>query len=81
MEVSALRKELHDFINRTDERFLKMIFAMSKEYEKPTVIGYSVDGSPITQLDLKKRVKAASRRVKAGNYLTQEEIDQEVKSW
>ena len=46
MGVPELRNELHDFINRADERFLKMMYAMSREYDKPVVVGCNTDGSP-----------------------------------
>ena len=76
-----MRKELHDYINHADERFLKMIYSMSKEYEESTITGYNVDGTSITQHRLVKRVKAASQRVKSGDFLTQEEIEKEVENW
>ena len=78
MGVSELREELHDYINLADERFLKMVYAMSKEYNPPMVVGYNVDGTPITQQDLRNRVKAASERVKSGDFLTQEDVEQEA---
>lgn len=80
MGAAELRKELHNYINHADETFLKMVHAMSKEY-KSSVVGYNVDGSPITQQDLKARVKAASKRVKSGDYITQEEVEKEVENW
>ena len=52
---------------------------MSKEYDKSKNIGYTVDGNPITKEDLKSRVKAASKKVKSGDYISQEEVDKEVK--
>jgi hypothetical protein len=58
-----------------------VISAMSKEYKKTVIVGYNPDGSPITELDLKNRVKSASKRVKSGDFLTQEEVDKEVENW
>jgi hypothetical protein len=81
MGVQKLREELHDYINHADERFLKMVYAMSKEYTEPVIVGYNVDGSPITKENLVKRVKAASQRVKSGNFLTQKEVEKEVGNW
>lgn len=54
---------------------------MSKEYKKPVIVGYNVDGTPITQQGLKSRVKAASKRVKSGDYIAQEEVEKEVENW
>ncbi len=81
MGVQKLREELHDFINHADERFLRMVHAMSKEYKESTVVGYNVDGSPITKESLAKRAKAASQRVKSGDYILQEDVEKEVENW
>ena len=81
MGVQKLREELHDYIEGADERFLKMVHAMSKEYKKSIEVGYNVDGSPLTKENLTKRAKAASKRVKSGDYITQEEIENEIENW
>ncbi len=81
MGVQKLREELHDYINHADETFLKMVYAMSKEYKKTDIIGYESDGSPITKERLLERVKSASKRVKSGDYITQQEIEKEIENW
>ena len=81
MGTADLRNELHNYIDHADEVFLKMVHAMSKEYKKGEVVGYNTDGSPISQDDLKKRVKAASERVKAGKFISQEEVEKEIENW
>ncbi len=81
MSTAELRKELHSYIDKADETFLKMVHAMSKEYKPSAIVGYNVDGSPITQKDLRNRVKAASKRVKTGIYISQEDLEKEVEDW
>ena len=81
MGTVELRKELHNYIDHADETFLKMVHAMSKEYKRTAIVGYNVDGTPITQQDLRKSVRAASKRVKSGDYLTQEEVEKEIENW
>lgn len=81
MGTTELRKKLHNYIDDADETFLKMVFAMSKEYKTPLIIGYNTDGSPITQEDLKERIRLASNRVKSGDYITMEDIEKEVENW
>jgi len=81
MGATELRKELHSYIDHADEIFLKMVHAMSKEYKKSDIVGFNVDGTPINQKDLKIRVKAASKRVKAGIYITQDEVEKEIENW
>lgn len=81
MTASVLRKEVQQYISHADDRFLKMVHAMSKEYEKTLVVGYTAQGEPITKADLKKRVKAASKRVKSGDFIPHEELEKEVENW
>lgn len=81
MTTVALRKELQQYINHADERFLKLVYAMSKEYDNTLVVGYHQNGDPITKEQLKDRAKSASNRVKSGDYIAQEELENEVKNW
>lgn len=81
MTTTALRKEVQQYINQADELFLKMVHAMSKEYENTLVVGYTPQGKPITNVELKERVKAASERVKSGDFIPHEELEKEVKNW
>lgn len=81
MGIAELRKEVRSYIDKADDRFLRMVDAMRKEYEGSDVVGYKVDGTPVTQEDMKLRVKEASAQVKAGNYITQEDLEKEMESW
>ncbi len=81
MGTAELRKMVQSVINKADDQFLKKVLALDKEHEKTLIVGYEVDGTPITQEDLKKRVRAASARVKAGHYTTQEDLEKEMESW
>ena len=79
MGVAELKKELHNYIDHADERFLKMVYAMSREYKSTSIVGYNADGSPISKEDLAKRVVSASNRVKSGDFISQEEVEKEIK--
>ena len=81
MEAAELRKKVRSYIDKTDERFLRMVDALRKEYEGSEVVGYEVNGTPITQEDLVKEAREASAQVKAGNYITQEDLEKEVENW
>ena len=81
MGTAELRKELHSYIDKADEGFLKMVYAISKDHEKAIVVGYEVDGTPITQEGLIKQAREASAQVKAGNYITQEDLEKEMENW
>lgn len=52
---------------------------MSKAYENK-IVGYNTDCNSITYEDLKKRVTAASKRVKSGDFITQKSIEKEIEN-
>jgi hypothetical protein len=81
MRASVLRKEVQQCVDHADERFLRMVYAMSNEYENSLVVGQSTNGEPLTKAEIKERVKAASKRVKSGDYIAHEELENEVKKW
>lgn len=81
MGVQKLRDELHEYINHADEKFLKMVYAMSKKHDQQDVVGFDTNGIPISKNELVKRVKTASKRVKSGDFISQEEIEREIENW
>ena len=81
MTTIALRKEVQQYISNADERFLKMVHAMSREYENKLVVGYTAQGETISKDELKERVKTASKRVKSGDFIPHEELEKEVENW
>jgi hypothetical protein len=81
MSTQEIKNELHQYIDNADLTFLKMVQAMSKAYNKEAIVGYDIDGTPISEQHLKNRVKAASKRVKSGDFITQEEIEKEIENW
>jgi len=81
MSTLELKEHLHQYIENADDTFLRMVYALSKEYKKPNTVGFSVDGKPLSEDEVKYRVKAASKRVKGGDYITQQEIEKEIEKW
>ena len=82
MNTAALKKELHSYIEKANERFLKMVSTLAKSYEdEEDIVGYEADGSPITKEALIKEARESSAQVKSGNYITQvnQLIDSNVK--
>ncbi|MDZ7743803.1 MAG: hypothetical protein U5Q03_19225 [Bacteroidota bacterium] len=68
---------MHNYIEKADETFLRMVYAMSEEYTRSKIVGYKTDGNPITKKELAIRAGYASKRVKSDEYISQEEIEKE----
>lgn len=49
--------------------------------QKNPVVGYEINGDPITRKQLIKRIEAAEKRIDGGEYITQEDIEKESQNW
>ena len=80
MGTAELRKEVQSFIDKADERFLRMVNALAKSYEQEEE-DYTLPGAPMDVETYRRRIKEASARVKAGEYITQEDLEKEMEQW
>ena len=58
-----------------------IIDKINKILDKEVIVGYTSEGKPLTKEAYNKRLKKAEAQIKAGDYLTQEEIEKEAKNW
>jgi len=82
MTTNTLRKEVQEYIISADERFLRMVHSLAKEYiktgEKP--IGYK-QGKPIKKRQLLAELKEAESQIERGEFITIEDLEAESKTW
>jgi 6-pyruvoyl-tetrahydropterin synthase len=82
MSETELRKKLHEAIDKADHRLLNMVNALMEAYgDESVIIGYAVDGAPITRKDLKQRVEKAEVEIAKGDYLSHEDLEKESANW
>jgi len=80
MNTSKIRKELHESIDKGDERFLRLMHAVVTAYESDEE-DYTLPGTPMNAEYYKARIQKARKRVKSGNYTTQEDLEKEMEQW
>lgn len=80
MGTAELRKEVQSFIDKADERFLRMVNALAKSYEEEEE-DYTLPGPPMDVETYRRRIREASDRVKAGHYTTSEDLEREMEQW
>jgi len=80
MGTAELRKEVRSVINKADDKFLKKVLALAKSHEDEEE-DYTLPGPPMDVETYRKRIKEASARVKAGEYITQEDLEKEMEQW
>lgn len=81
MGTSELRQALHLFIDQADERFLRMISSLAKEYTRDENALVSRAGSDISKSELYQELKNAEKEIQNGDYVSIEEFAKESEKW
>ena len=58
-----------------------IIEKINKILEKEMIVGYTVEGKPLTKKAYNKRLEKAEQEIESGNYVTQEELEKEAANW
>lgn len=54
---------------------------IEKMLDKEMIVGYTVDGRPLTKVAYDNRLKKAEEQIKAGRFITQEDLEKESENW
>jgi len=87
MSAQPLKKSLHQLIDKiNDEDLLKAYLrvirsSVEDQQVKEDTIGYTTKGEILTKQKLKEKVKAASKKVKNGDFISHEDVVKESKKW
>jgi len=82
MGSTQLKEELQKYINQADERFLKVVHAMMKEYVRDLkVVGSNPGGVPISKEELILRARIANQAIKKGKVKSLKRARKESKNW
>lgn len=49
--------------------------------DKEMVVGYTVEGEPLTKDSYNKRLEKAEAQIKSGDFTIQEDLEEESKNW
>ncbi len=82
MTTAAIRNNLHKLIDVVnDNTILKAVQTILEKEATNNIIGYSIDGKPITQELLDEELEASEQDFKNGNFLTHSQLKKEIKNW
>lgn len=54
---------------------------INKLIDKEAIVGYTVEGKPLTKESYNKRLQIAENQIRSGEYLTQEDLEKESETW
>lgn len=78
--LNKLREEIKAKIDIADENILKQIDSiLIQKKNKDDIVAYSMKGKAITRKDLEEELLLAEQKVKAGNFITFEELESKFK--
>jgi len=49
--------------------------------EKEMIVGYSVEGKPLTKETYNARLQMAEKKIRSGEYITQDDLEKEAENW
>jgi len=81
MEAVNLKERLIQYINNADERLLHVVKAVIESYKDNEIVAYSVEGNPLTQKQYHRELMAAEEEVARGEFISQEDLEQETETW
>ena len=58
-----------------------LIEKIEKMLEKEMIVGYTVEGKPLTKAAYNKRLAKAEKQIEAGKFTTQEDLEKESANW
>ena len=86
MSAVEIRAEINSYLEKVqDESFLKVVHSMLDTYvreQEKEIIGYRTDThEPVYKNELAAELDAAVAEVDAGDFITLEELQEEVDKW
>jgi len=78
MNLETKYKLIEKLMQTEDEAILQQVHVILESIE---IIGYELDGSPITKRNYLDKLKSAQKRVSSGDYITQEDRENEMEKW
>lgn len=81
MDIQTEKLHLIEELARLqDIRIIEQIKQLLKQKNNP-VVGYEINGDPITRKQLVKRIEEAEKRIDNGEYTTQKDLEKEAENW
>jgi hypothetical protein len=71
---------IEELLKVQDKRIIAEVRELLVQRHDP-IVGYELDGSPITRSVLLQQLEEAEQRVANGEFITQEDLEKEAENW
>lgn len=79
MDIQATKLDILQSILNLDKESL--LIKIKNLIEEEMIVGYTTAGEPLTKKQYNKQLKEAEEQIIEGNFLSQEELEEQVKNW
>ena len=80
MNTIQIRRRIHEYVDRADERFLNLVHSMI-EADETNIVGYRPDGTPISKNNLITRARISAQQISDGQTISSEEFKKDFEQW
>ncbi len=81
MGALELKNNILEIINNADEQLLKVLKNVIDNYQDDEVVAFLVNGNALTRNQYKLELKNSIDEIKRGDFVTQEDLETESKTW
>ncbi len=82
MTTAAIKNNLHNLIDAVrDNTILKAVQTILEKEVKNEIVGYTVEGKPLTRELMEAELEEAERDIEAGRVISHAQLKKEIKNW
>jgi len=81
MNSKSKKEKIYRLIKDASDEKLNYVLEAISTYEKNVIVGSTVDGKPLTKLELTRSLEKASQQIEEGKFFTTEELKKEMVLW
>lgn len=74
MNTTDLRKKVHEIIDTSDDEVIKAVYTLLQTSDAEYILGASVE-------QYNKEIDEAEAAIDSGKYITQKDLEKEIKKW
>jgi F0F1-type ATP synthase delta subunit len=74
MNTTDLRKKVHEIIDSSDDEVIKAVYTLLQTNDAAYILGTTVE-------QYNKEIDEAEAAIDSGKFITQEDLEKEIKKW